>query len=216
MLVIAIETELSTLVNCAETNVMTRSGYQIVTENEIFFVSRERYLNKYKDNLYRVPGTRDRLLTFPEAVALRESVLRIEELRQIRVKGSHRRESFRKDGAQYTLDLPSSDVEIKAKSIRCDFTGNNSVVRVETEDSVVEATAWESTFDIRADRTVVVLYTSGCFVELSGHGLEVMIVGNNNTVSGITEGITVFCRGKRNDFVRSPSSPEEDPSKALA
>jgi hypothetical protein len=216
MLVIAIETELSALANCAETNVMTRSGFQIVTENEIFFVSRERYLNKYKDNLYRVPGTRDRLLTFAEAAALRETVLRLEDVRQIRVKGTHRRECFNQDGAHYALDLSSSDVEIKAKDIRCVFDGRNSHVCVETEDSVVEATAWESTFDIRADRTAAVLCVSDCFVELSGDGLEVMIIGNNNTVSGIADGIHVFCRGKRNEFVKRTGLPEEDPSKAMA
>ena len=51
MFVIAIETELNSLASCAETNVMTRNGYQIITEHEAFFVSKERFLNKYKGNL---------------------------------------------------------------------------------------------------------------------------------------------------------------------
>lgn len=214
MLVMAIETELDSLANCAETNVMTRSGYQIVTENELFFVSRERFLKKYKGNLYLIPGSRSRLLTFAEASDLRDTLSSLMEPKRIRVTGSHRSESFRGDGAHYSLELSYSDVELQGREISCEFSGRDSHVRIVTEGSTVTAEAGGSTFDIRADATEIVLRISGCFVDLSGTELKVMIIGNNNTVCGVAEGITVFSRGKKNEFLRKSGLPEEDPAKS--
>ena len=71
MFVIAVFTEMPTPASCSETRVLTRNGYQIVTENEVYFVSKERFLKKYKDNLFITTGTKDRLLTFEEAQELR-------------------------------------------------------------------------------------------------------------------------------------------------
>ena len=213
MFVIAIETELGTLASCAETNVMTRNGYQIITENEVFFVSKERFLNKYKGNLYMTPGIHNRLLTFNEAYALRDSIVRLEAQRLIKVKGSHRSESFDKDGAHYSINLPSSDVEITAKNIYCEYNGNNSNVHIDTVHSSVDITASNSTFAIAADDTAITMYISGCFVDLSGNNLEVMIIGSNNTICGITDGMMVFSRGKKNEFQKMTAAPEEDPSK---
>ena len=216
MFVIAIETELNSLASCAETNVMTRNGYQIITEHEVFFVSKERFLNKYKGNLYMTPGTKDRLLSFEEASALRDAILRLEDRKVIKVKGAHRSEVFSKDGANYSISLRSSDVEIRANRVRCEYSGNNSNVRIVTEGSHVDATASRSTFDITADNTVITMYISDCFVELSGTGLEVMIIGSNNTVCGVADGITVFSRGRKNEFRRRDGAPAEDPAKNIA
>ena len=213
MFVIAIETELSTLASCAETNVMTRNGYQIITENEVFFVSKERFLNKYKGNLYMTPGIQDRLLTFNEAYALRDAIIHLETQRLIKVKGSHKSESFDKNGAHYSINLPSSDVEITAKNIYCEYNGNNSNVHIDTARSSVDITASNSTFVIAADDTVITMYISGCFVDLSGSNLEVMIIGSNNTICGVTDGITVFSRGKKNEFQKKNAAPKKDPSK---
>ena len=207
MFVIAVETALNTLASCSETNVMTRNGYQIITENEVYFVSKERFLNKYKGNLYMTPGTKDRLLEFEEASALRDSIVRLEGQKLIKVKGSNRNEVFSKNGANYNISLPSSDVEINAENIRCEYSGNNSNIRIITDNSSIDATASNSTFDICADDTVVTLYISGCFVDLEGTNLEVMIIGSNNTVCGITEGITVFSRGRKNEFRKKSTSP---------
>ena len=213
MFVIAIETELGTLASCAETNVMTRNGYQIITENEAFFVSKERFLNKYKGNLYVTPGIKDRLLSFEEAYALRDSVRRLEASRLIRVKGSHKQESFTKDGARYQLNLPSSDVEINAAGIFCEYSGGNSNVRIVTDGSTIEATASNSTFDVTASNTVITMYVNGSYIDLSGHNLEVVIIGSNNTVCGVSDGITVFSRGRKNEFQKRIAAPEEDTSK---
>ena len=213
MFVIAIETELESLANCAETNVMTRNGYQIITEHEVFFVSKERFLNKYKGNLYMTPGTKDRLLTFDEACALRDSISRLENQKLIKVKGCNKNVTFDKDGANYGIVLPSSDVEIKAKNIRCEYSGNNSNVRIITEGSSIDTTASNSTFDISADDTVITMYISGCFVDQNGSNLEIMIIGSNNTICGIAEGITVFSRGRKNEFRKKNAAPKEDPSK---
>ena len=214
MFVIAIETELKSLANCTETNVMTRNGYQIVTENEVFFVSKERFLNKYKGNLYMTPGTRERLLTFNEASELRDSIINLENRKLIKVKGTHRNETFSKNGAHYSIDLPASDVEINAKNIYCEYRGNNSNIRIDTEKSSFDATASNSTFDIQANDTVITMYISGCYVDLNGTNLEVMIVGSNNTICGIDESITVFSRGKKNEFRKKNTAPAEDPSKS--
>lgn len=216
MFVIAIETELNSLASCAETNVMTRNGYQIITEHEAFFVSKERFLNKYKGNLYMLPGNKDRLLTFDEASELRNSIIRLENQKVIKVKGTHRSETFSKDNANYNISLPSSDIEINANSIRCEYSGNNSNIRIITKNSSVDATSSNSTFDITADDTVITMYASGCFIDLSGTNLEVMIIGSNNTVCGVTEGITVFSRGKKNEFRKKSKAPEEDPAKGIA
>lgn len=213
MFVIAVQTELKSLANCAETNVMTRSGYQIVTDHEVYFVSKERFLNKYKGNLYMVPSAKDRLLTFEEASVLRSAIEELESGKLIKVKGKNRYEKFDRDGANYSISLPSSDVEIEAKAIRCEFSGNNSNLRVKTENSALDATASNSTFDISANDTVATMYVSNCFIELSGVGLKVMIVGNNNTVSGITDGIEVFSRGRKNEFRRKSEAASEDTSK---
>ena len=214
MFVIAIETELSSLASCAETNVMTRTGYQIITENELFFVSKERFLNKYKGNLYMAAGSKDRLLNFEEAYALRDSIIRLEKQRLIKVKGSHKSESFNKDGAHYSLNLPSSDVDINAKNIYCEYSGNNSNIRIKTEGSTIDASASNARFDITANDTVLTMYVSGCFIELCGKGIEVMIIGNNNTIFGVTDGITVFSRGKKNEFHKNVDAPASDPAKA--
>ena len=64
-----------------------------------------------------------------------------------------------------------------------------------------------------ADNTVITMYISNCFVELDGSNLEVMIIGSNNNISGIAEGITVFARGKKNEFHNRDEAPEADPSK---
>ena len=213
MFVIAVQTELKSLASCAETNVMTRSGYQIVTEHEVFFVSKERFLDKYKGNLYMVPSAKDRLLTFEEASKLRNAVEELESGKLIKVKGKNRYEKFDKDGANYSISLPSSDVVIEAKAVRCEFSGNNSNIRVKTENSALDVTASNSTFDISADDTVVTMYVSNCFIELSGTDLKVMIVGNSNTVSGITDGIEVFSRGKKNEFRRKSEALREDTAK---
>ena len=216
MFVIAIETQLNSLASCAETNVMTRSGYQIITEHEVFFVSKERFLNKYKGNLYMTPGTKDRLLSFDEACVLRDSIVRLENQKLVKVKGTHRNEVFSKDGANYSLSLPASDVEINAKGIRCEYNGNNSNIRIVTENSSIDATASNSTFDITADDTAITMYISGCFVELSGTNLEVMIIGSNNTICGVSDGITVFSRGKKNEFRKKDEAPVEDSGKNIA
>ncbi len=213
MFVIAIETELNSLASCAETNVMTRNGYQIITENEVFFVSRERFLTKYKGNLYLTPGKGERLLTFSEASLLRDSVIRLENRRLIKVKGSNRSEIFTRDGADYHIVMPSSDVEINAERIRCEYRGNNSNIKIVTKSSSIDATASHSTFDIHADETTLTMYVSGCFVDLCGKNLEVMIIGSNNTICGITDDITVFSRGRKNTFFKKHEAPTEDPVK---
>ena len=216
MFVIAIETELNSLASCAETNVMTRNGYQIITEHEAFFVSKERFLNKYKGNLYMLPGNKDRLLTFDEASELRNSITRLEDQKLIRVKGANRSETFSKDNANYNISLTSSDIEINANSIRCEYSGNNSNIRITTKNSSVDATSSNSTFNITADDTVITMYISGCFIDLSGTNLEVMIIGSNNTICGVSDGITVFSRGKKNEFRKKDKAPEEDPAKGIA
>ena len=216
MFVIAIETQLNTLASCAETNVMTRNGYQIITENEVFFVSKERFLNKYKGNLYMTPGAQDRLLTFNEASTLRDSIVALENQKLIKVKGTHQNETFSKNGARYRISLPSSDIEINAKHIDCEYNGNNSNIRIVTENSSIDATASNSTFDITADNTAITMYISGCFVDLNGTNLEVVIIGSNNTICGIAEGITVFARGKKNEFRKKNVPVEQDPSKTTA
>ena len=216
MLTIAIKTTLSYLVSCSETHKMTRNGWQIIVGPEAFFVSEDRFLSKYKGNLYIVPGTKDRLLTFEEADALRASVMNLESQRIIKVKGSNKSELFDKSGATYNLSLASSDVEIAADDIRCEYNGNNSNIRIVTENSSIDATASNSTFDITADDTVITMYISGCFVELSGTNLEVMIIGSNNTICGVSDGITVFSRGKKNEFRKKDEAPVEDPGKNIA
>ncbi len=213
MFVIAIVTEMPTLANCAETNVMTRSGYQIVTENEVYFVSKERFLKKYKGNLYMTPGTKDRLLSFDEAKELRDSIIRLENDKVIRIKGSHKNECFTKNGGKYNIALASSDVEIQADDISCEYSGNNSNVKIATRNSGIDITASNSSFDISAENTVVTMYVSNCFIDLNGTHLEVMIVGNGNIVNGVTDGITVFSRGKKNEFHKKGEAPIEDPSK---
>ncbi len=213
MLTIAIKTTLSYLVSCSETHKMTRNGWQIIVGPEAFFVSEDRFLSKYKGNLYIVPGTKDRLLTFEEADALRASVMNLEGHRIIKVKGSNKSELFDKSGATYNLFLASSDVEVAADDIRCEYNGNNSNIKVTTSGSVLDMTSSNSRFDIRADNTVITMYISNCFVELDGSNLEVMIIGSNNNISGIAEGITVFARGKKNEFHNRDEAPEADPSK---
>ncbi len=213
MFVIAIATETSTLASCAETNVMTRNGYQIITENEIYFVSKERFLNKYKGNLYMMPGTKDRLFTFDEARVLRDSIVNLENNRFVKIKGSHRNEIFNKDNTGYNISLSASDVEITARNIRCEYSGNNSNIKIVTDGSVIDATAANSTFNINADNTAITMYVSGCFIDLQGENLEVMVIGNGNIINGIAEGITVFSRGKKNEFHKRGEAPAEDDSK---
>lgn len=70
-----------------------------------------------------------------------------------------------------------------------------------------------STFDIHADETTLTMYVSGCFVDLCGKNLEVMIIGSNNTICGITDDITVFSRGRKNTFFKKHEAPTEDPVK---
>ena len=207
MFVIAIQTELNSLACCAETNVMTRTGYQIIAENEVFFVSKERFLDKYKGNLYLMPGTHDTLLSFEQASALRDTIIRLESQKLIKVKGSNTRVISDRDGAHYDINVSDSDIDIKGSSVLCQFSGNNCNVRIVTRNSSIDATSSNSTFEIIADDTVVMMFISGCFVELSGNNLEVMLIGSNNTVCGITEGITVFSRGKKNEFRKRQISP---------
>ena len=216
MFAIAIETELSSLASCAETHVMTRSGYQLITpENELFFVSKERFLNKYKGNLYLTPGVRDTLLSFDEACALRDAIIRLESKKLIKVKGSNQSKTFDTDDAAYHIVLPSSDVEIRAKRIRCEYRGNYSNVTINTERSELDVTASHAAFDITANDTAITMYVSNCFVELSGEHLDVIIIGSNNTVNGVCPGINVFSRGKKNEFNKRFETPAQDSPKPL-
>ena len=207
MFVIAVFTEMPTPASCSETRVLTRTGYQIVTENEVYFVSKERFLKKYKDNLFITAGTKDRLLTFEEAQELREAVVRLEKKRLIKVKGSNLHETYDRDSAAYSLAVTGSDIAFEADRIRCDCSGNNNNIRIKTRGSMFNITSSRSTIDIDAKSTSLHLYVSDCFIELSGTDVEVMLIGNNNTVGGITEGITVISRGRKNEFVKKDEAP---------
>jgi hypothetical protein len=213
MFVIAIETELSALASCAETNIMTRNGYQIVNENEMFFVSKEHFLNKYKGNLYMIPGVVDRLLSFEEASTLRNSISSLEAKKLVKIKGSNKNEVVSVNDARYSISLRSSDLLIEADRITCEYNGSNGNVRIVTEESVIDASATNTRFDIKTSNTVLTICASGCFIELSGAELEVLLIGNNNTVCGIAPGITVYSRGRKNTFKKKDSAPTEDPAK---
>lgn len=210
MIVIAIETRLDALASCAETNVMTRNGYQIVTDHEVFFVSKERFLKKYKGNLYIIPGTKGRLLTFDEANSLRQSIVRIENDKPIRLKGKSLSERYTKGGISYDLILASSDVEIEADDIFCQFAGKNNNLHIDTKHSKIYINSSNSTIGVRADRSLLEMRVSDCFIELSGREIDIVLIGNNNIVCGITDGINVFTRGRKNEFFKKSTSTLSD------
>ena len=74
MSAIAVEIKLDQLVMCDESYTMTTEGYQIITRNEMFFVSRDVFNEKYRSTVYDTPLRLGRMLTFDEALELFEAI----------------------------------------------------------------------------------------------------------------------------------------------
>ncbi len=215
MFVIAVLTEMSAPEICSETRILTRSGFQIITEHESYFVSKERFLKKYKDNLFIAAGTKDRLLSFDEAQELRSAFLHLEEKKTIKVKGRHLQQIFNGSHANYNVNANNSDIAFVADNIYCDMSGNNNNVQIITSTSSFDIKSSSSTVNIDANNTSFHLYMSNCFVEVTGSGVEIMLIGNNNVISGITDGITVISRGKRNEFIKKEKTTRTPRSKYI-
>ena len=70
MSAIAVEIRLDHFVMCDESYTLTTEGYQIFTGNEMFFVSRDVFKDKYRSTVYETPLRFGRMLTFDEALDL--------------------------------------------------------------------------------------------------------------------------------------------------